>query len=103
MDHDQRFKALIREFFADFMRLFFPKWADDLDLGSTQWIEKEVLPDPPGGSRHVLDLVAQVKMREPEGTGRDCFILVHIEIESPDKTTNITPRLPNYYSSHGEE
>lgn len=23
MDHDQRFKTLIREFFADFLRLFF--------------------------------------------------------------------------------
>jgi hypothetical protein len=32
MDHDQRFKTLIREFFADFLHLFFRDWAARLDL-----------------------------------------------------------------------
>jgi hypothetical protein len=73
MDHDQRFKALIREFFPDFMRLFFPKWADYLDLASTQWVEKEVLPNPPDGSRHVLDLVAQLRTNTPGADGGEAL------------------------------
>ena len=32
MDHDQRFKTLIREFFADFLSLFFAACAARLDL-----------------------------------------------------------------------
>lgn len=31
MDHDLRFKTLIREFFVEFLRLFFGLWADRLD------------------------------------------------------------------------
>ena len=30
-DHDQRFKTLLKEFFADFLRLFFAPWAERLD------------------------------------------------------------------------
>jgi hypothetical protein len=47
MDHDQRFKALIREFFGDFLRLFFAPWAERFDLGSVEWLDKEVFPDHP--------------------------------------------------------
>jgi hypothetical protein len=35
MDHDQRFKALIRECFPQFMQLFFPMWAEQFDFAST--------------------------------------------------------------------
>jgi hypothetical protein len=46
-DHDQRFKALIREFFGYFLRLFFADWADRLDCDAVEWLDKEVFPDPP--------------------------------------------------------
>lgn len=101
-DHDQRFKAMIREFFADFLRLFFADWAARFDLDRVEWLDKEVLPDPPEGSRHLLDLVARLRTREP-AAGHDPAVpdawlaLVHIEIESPDKTTLLKPRLPGYY------
>jgi hypothetical protein len=32
-DHDQRFKTLLESFFPEFMRLFFPEWADRFDFG----------------------------------------------------------------------
>jgi hypothetical protein len=35
-DHDQRFKILLREFFADFFRLFFPEWASQFDFASIE-------------------------------------------------------------------
>jgi hypothetical protein len=36
--HDQRFKVLLQEFFAEFIQLFFPDWANRFDLGSIEWI-----------------------------------------------------------------
>ena len=102
MDHDQRFKTLIREFFADFLRLFFASWAARFDLSQVEWLETEAFPDPPEGSRHQLDLVAQVRTTEPvdgteEGLSDRLLALLHIEIESPERTTSIKPRLPGYY------
>src|SRR5271166_905269 len=100
MDHDQRFKALIREFFADFLRLFFADWAARLDLESIEWLDKEVLPNPPEGERHLLDLVARLGVKQPLSQPEESdnlLALVHIEIESQDKTTQLKPRLPAYY------
>ena len=48
-DHDQRFKTLLREFFAEFVGLFFPDWAGRFDFGRVGWLDKEVFPDPPAG------------------------------------------------------
>ena len=99
MDHDQRFKTLIRDFFPDFLRLFFPDISTRMDLSSVEWLDTEMLPDPPGGSRHLLDMVARVQaIPDKDSTTRENLLaLVHLEIESSDKTTLIKPRLPYYY------
>lgn len=101
-DHDQRFKELIREFFPDFLRLFFADWAARFDLSAVEWLDKELMPEPPAGDRHLLDLVAKVRAVVAEdGTpvppADGWAVVVHIEIESPDRTTGLTPRLPAYY------
>ncbi len=98
MDHDQRFKTLIREFFAEFLDLFFCDWAVRLDLSSVEWLEKELYPDPPEGSRHKLDLLAKVPVNQVyDPRFAESLLLVHIEVEAPDRVTSITPRLPYYY------
>jgi hypothetical protein len=100
MDHDQRFKTLLRHFFAEFLQLFFTEWAARFDLAHVEWLDKELLPQPPDGPVHVLDLVARVGAKEPVQGQREkepWLVLVHIEIESPDQTTRIKPRLPHYY------
>jgi hypothetical protein len=98
MDHDQRFKTLLREFFADFLRLFFADWAARLDLSAVEWLDKEVFPEPPEGTRHALDLVAKVSFLAGVAPGpMPALLLVHIEIEAPDRTTALKPRLPYYY------
>src|SRR4051812_7650169 len=99
MDHDQRFKALIRLFFEDFFLLFFADWAELLDLTTVEWLETEALPNPPEGSRHQLDMVARVRTRQRvsnlQGEEADTWILlVHVEIESREQTTRLKPRLP---------
>lgn len=101
-DHDQRFKELLREFFADFMRLFFDPFARRFDLSAVEWLDKELFDDPPDGAKHVVDLVAKLRATEPiNPTSVDpttWVALVHVEIESPDRTTLLKPRLPGYYS-----
>lgn len=102
MDHDQRFKALIREFFAEFLQLFFADWAARFDLSTIQWLETEALPNPPEGSRHQLDLVARLRTKQRLADQQDeepetWLTLVHIEIEARDQTTRVKPRLPVYY------
>jgi hypothetical protein len=98
MDHDQRFKTLIKQFFAEFLLLFFAPWAARLDAGAAEWLDTEVFPDPPEGHRHVLDLVAKLPTRQGvpgqrEGAVESWLALVHIEIESPDKATLLRPRM----------
>jgi len=59
-DHDQRFKVLPQEFFAEFFQLFFPDWARRFDFARVTWLDKEVFTDPPQGERRYLDLVARM-------------------------------------------
>ncbi len=101
-DHDQRFKVLIREFFADFMRLFFATWASRFDFTEIDWLDQELLPAPPDGVRLVADLVARLRVLEPvampDGKQAESWLaIIHIEIEAPDRTTRLEPRLPGYY------
>jgi hypothetical protein len=101
-DHDQRFKALIQEFFDAFLRLFFRVWADRLDATAVEWLDKEVFPDPPEGERRVLDLVAKLPTRQAvpgqrPGEPERWLALVHIEIESPDKVKPLRPRMFRSY------
>ncbi len=101
-DHDQRFKSLLREFFAEFFVLFFPQWAERLDSATIEWLDKEVFTDPPEGQRRFLDLVAKLKTRqpipgqrpgEPEGT----IALIHVEIEREDSVQPLRARMYEYY------
>ena len=101
-DHDQRFKSLLREFFAEFFVLFFPQWAERLDSATIEWLDKEVFTDPPEGQRRFLDLVLKLKTRqpipgqrpgEPEGT----IALIHVEIEREDSVQPLRARMYEYY------
>ncbi len=106
-DHDQRFKTLIKAFFADFLQLFFADYANRLELDSIQWPNTEMSPYPPEGSRHNLDLVAKLKIRQDSGAvpqldssgnpATECYAVVHLEIESGESKTSIMARMPAYY------
>ena len=101
-DHDQRFKTLIQEFFADFLALFFADWAARLDCSAVEWLHPEVFPDPPEGTRRILDLVGKLPTRQvvPGQRPRETdswLALVHIEIESPDKAAPLRPRMFHSY------
>jgi hypothetical protein len=102
MDHDQRFKTLIKVFFQEFLRLFFRNWAERLEAAAVEWLDKEVFPDPPEGPRRLLDLVGRVPTRQAVpgqrvGEAEHHLALIHIEIESPDKATPLRPRMCDAY------
>ena len=102
MDHDQRFKNLIKIFFREFLLLFFKPWAARLDVSAVEWLDKEVFPEPPEGPRSVLDLVGKLPAKEAVpgqrlGEPDQWLALVHIEIESPDKATPLRPRMFDAY------
>lgn len=103
-DHDQRFKILVRVFFAEFVALFFPEWAARFDFGQIEWLEQEVFLDPPQGEHRRLDLVAKVRVRQAvagqrPGESESWVVLVHIEIESPDKVAPLRSRMHTYYET----
>jgi hypothetical protein len=102
MDHDQRFKNLIKVFFGDFLLLFFKDWAARLAVAAVEWLDKEIFSEPPDGLRQILDLVGKLPTKEVApgqraGEPDKWLALVHIEIESPDKVAPLRPRMFDAY------
>ena len=48
---DQVFKELLREFFPDFVRLFYPQIAAQLDWSTLRFLDKETFTDFPRGEQ----------------------------------------------------
>ena len=100
-DHDQRFKVLLKEFFAEFLTLFFPERAVRFDLEHVEWLDKELFPDPPQGDVLVLDLVARLRLRnaDPAAEATETVALIHIEVESREAVATFRRRMFEYYES----
>ncbi len=98
-EHDQRFKRLLREFFPEFLTLFFPRHADGLDLSSVEWLDKELFAAALQGEVHILDLVARLRRRTAGASGAPAELLaiVHIEVESREAVAAFRPRMYHYY------
>ena len=100
-DHDQRLKVLLKEFFEQFVRCFWPQWADRLDFTGLVWLDKEVFLDPPDGSVQRLDLLARVRIQEghaPSGEGgNELLAVLHVEVESQDRVKPLRARMFDYY------
>jgi hypothetical protein len=68
-DHDQRLKALLRELFDEFLRLFFPNWADRFDFTGVEWLDKEVFTDPPQGDEQAAKQFQELLVSNPRYGG----------------------------------
>ena len=77
IDHDALFKAIIREFFLEFLELFFPDLAHDIVPGSIQEKEQELTTDLMGGTTKRVDLIRQVQLNDEPN-----LILILIEPQS---------------------
>jgi hypothetical protein len=76
MNHDQLFKELLTTFFVEFLDLFFPPVLGYLDVGSVEFLDKEIFTDVTSGEAHEVDLVAKCRVR-----GQAAFFLVHVEAQ----------------------
>jgi len=77
IDHDRLFKELISTFFIEFISLFLPEIADDIDKNSIQFLPEEVFSDVTAGEKKVIDLLVKVKYKKQE-----TFFLIHVEAQS---------------------
>ena len=103
-DHDQRFKSLLKAFFAEFFQVFFPAWADRFDFAHVDWLEQEVFTDPPQGTCRPRPgrPSAIAPAYPPPATAPDepadrLLTLIHVEIESQDTVAPLRPRMLSYY------
>ncbi len=91
--HDQLFKQLLQAFFADFMRLFDPETAAQLDLSTISFRDAEAFTDIPQGERRTADLVAEIRTL----AGLKELILAHVEIQR-EREARFPRRMWQYYS-----
>jgi hypothetical protein len=70
IDHDQLFKQLISTFFLEFLDLFVPELAVNIDRDNLEFLPQEYFTDLIGGDRRAMDLVVRINLRrrpnEPE-------------------------------------
>jgi Domain of unknown function (DUF4351)/Putative transposase, YhgA-like len=76
-DHDQNFKELISTFFLEFLELFLPEVAKDIDPESIRFLPQEYFADLVDGDEKIIDLLVEVKL-----AGQDTTFLFHIEAQS---------------------
>ncbi|KST68958.1 Rpn family recombination-promoting nuclease/putative transposase [Mastigocoleus testarum] len=77
IDHDRLFKELISTFFIEFIDLFLPQVASEIDRDTIQFLPQEVFTDITSGDKKEIDLLAKVKYQQ-----QDTFFLIHIENQS---------------------
>jgi hypothetical protein len=81
ISHDQLFKELLHTFFPEFLTLFFPHVAAQLELTGPEavtFLDRELFTDLPRGEQREPDVVAQVQRRD----GTPQAVLIHVEVES---------------------
>ena len=70
-DHDQHFKVVLEEFFAEFLELAVPEYVELLDCSRVRWADKEAFSHPPEGLRSQMDLLAEVPLRSTSDEGEE--------------------------------
>lgn len=77
IDHDRLFKELLSTFFVEFLDLFLPQVASQIDRDSIQFLPQEVFTDVTSGEKKEIDLLAQVRYQ-----GQETYFLIHVENQS---------------------
>jgi predicted transposase/invertase (TIGR01784 family) len=77
ISHDQNFKELISTFFLEFLELFVPDLAQDIDPDSIRLLPQEYFADLVEGDEKIIDLLVEVRL-----AGQDKTFLFHLEAQS---------------------
>ncbi len=103
MDHDSKFKVMIKDRFSDLIAMFAPHLHSQFDFDQIEWLNKEVFVDPPLNTKYRLDLIAKVKVKQATNSTQESqssekwFAIIFVETESGDSVTSIKNRLFQYY------
>lgn len=90
--HDQLFKNLIHNFFAEFLEAFFPEIHKYVDFSTVKPMSEEVFTDLVKGRSKRADIVIETKLK-----GEDTFIIIHVEPQSSHES-NFHERMYHYFS-----
>jgi hypothetical protein len=82
MDHDALFKQLLTEFFVEFLELFAPDLAAELEPDSLTFLDKETFGELLDPDRREADLVVQARLR-----GEPASFVVHVEHQAQGDST----------------
>jgi len=77
MDHDQLFKGILRQFFREFMLLFFPEEAKAIDFRRVRFHSLEVFTEYLEGDEKRLDVAVEAPLK----SGDAHWVWIHIETE----------------------
>lgn len=92
MNHDQLFKELIHNFFAEFLEAFFPEVHEYIDFKSIKPMSEEMFTDLLDGESRRADIVIEAKLK-----GEDSLIIIHVEPQSYSQQ-NFHERMYHYFS-----
>ena len=95
IDHDQRFKEMLREFLKELLALFLPWLAARLATSEVNWQSQELFTNPPFGLVRRVDLLGIVQERVEEEKIRERVL--HLEIESATSLTDVRKKIGYYY------
>lgn len=94
VDHDRLFKQLLSTFFLEFLDLFAPELAREVEPGSVEFLDKETFTDAVAGDHHIVDLLARVRVRGTSGC-----VLVHVEPQARENEIKKFPqRMFRYFA-----
>jgi hypothetical protein len=82
VDHDRLFKELLTTFFFEFLDLFFPELAAQIDSESIEFLSQELFPDLLDGAEYRADILVKSRFR-----GQDACFLIHVEHQSDAPAT----------------
>ena len=94
VDHDRLFKQLLTTFFLEFLDLFAPELAQQVEPQSLEFMDKETFTDAVAGDHHIVDLLARVRVRGLPGC-----VLVHVEPQARENDMKKFPqRMFRYFA-----
>ena len=104
MSYDERFKALLTEFFQNFLELFFPEMAQQIDWSKKpEFLDKE-LPSVMKASPKAVDLLTKVwSLEPPRSSSPQRLCLIHVEVESRKSRESLGRRVARYVTQIDEK
>lgn len=100
LDYDQKLKLLVVLFFREFLELFFPQFAAEIDwTRPLEFLDKELQTIVPKAARKTVDVLVKAHTRRAvEAGGHTRGVLLHIELEANASRRQLARRMFRYFS-----